>query len=91
MFAPKAIPSGVAAGEVGRGRPAARHHVVGGRGGREAAAEVGVRLAQAGVDRVEHLLGHLRAAGPVEVGGAARERREARPHGGHVKRLRAAP
>ena len=71
-------PVRLAAGELGGGR--ARPRSI----SSSDAAEVGkapprfaLELAQVAVDGVEHLLRRLRAARPVEVGGAGRERREA--------------
>jgi hypothetical protein len=83
-------PLRLAAGEVRGGCAAAPHHLVGGSRGREGAAEVGVRAAQVGGHRVEHLARALRAARSVEEGGVARERGEALPHRLDVKRRRAA-
>ncbi len=48
---------------------------------RERPAEVGVRIAQARRDRVDHRVGHLGAARPVEEGDRLLERREARADG----------
>ena len=48
--------------------------------GRVRCADVGVVLAQIARNRVDHLVGALRAAGPVEEGEPALERGEPRPH-----------
>jgi hypothetical protein len=53
------------------------------------AADVRVRGAQVVRDRLDHLVRHLRAAGPVEEDELVLERREPRPHRCHVESHRA--
>ena len=70
---------GPAAEEARGGRVRLLDELVAAAAGGERTAEVRVRLAQVGGDRVDHALRALRPAGRVEEGDARGEGREARP------------
>ena len=72
--------AGLLVGEIDERRGAARR-LVGG-------ADVRVVVAHVAGDGVDHLVGALRAAGAVEEGEPALQRREARANGGDVEQCR---
>jgi hypothetical protein len=70
-------PVRLSACELGGRGPSAIHDLHGFGGSGKGSAQVGVGVAQAAGNRVDHILGHLRAAWPVEEHGVTRERGEA--------------
>ena len=80
---------GLATQEVGGREPGLGEQGVAAPAATEAAAEVRVRLAQVGRDGVDHRVGALRAAGPVEERGRSPQRGEVGADGLDVERGRA--
>ena len=62
-----------------------RHDVVASVARLERSSQVGIRLAQIRGHRLDHGVGHLRPAGPVEERGRPRQGRKARADGGDVE------
>ena len=75
-----------AAEEGSGGQPRVGDEPLGAPAGLVRAADVRVRLAQVGRDRVDHFVGDLRAAGAVEEGEVTLEGREAGPSGDDIER-----